>query len=34
MKGKRLDKALKKTVDAATSSKLVEMLEVPDARTR
>ena len=34
MKGKRLDKALKKTVDAATSSKLAEMLEVPDARTR
>ena len=34
VKGRRLDKALKKAVDPETSTKLAEMLEAMDARTR
>ena len=34
VKGKRLDKALKSTVDAATSARLLELMEVADAGKR
>jgi uncharacterized protein len=33
LKGKRLDKALKKALDPAAAATLAQMLEVPDART-
>ncbi len=33
LKGKRLDRALKRTLDAATADALAQMLEVRDARS-